>query len=713
MADLIGDIWGSVTSWAEGAAKPIFGSTTVSQPAQVDEWGGQTPGATIESFKGPESVPSSQIGQLYSDEGGVSAPLPVEPTATIDSSTKSGGADYTPKYVSSESGIVDMSGGKPSAIITQTTEAPKPDISKYYGDESAITHAAYVKTSDLGDTKTQEKIASGLTPEQALAEQYAGAVESGDTRAASYYENEFKKAQGSNIALSGEYHAAARESGLPQAVNPFENVADISLANLQKLESATPSTSYYNRGDMGTFKEMASLTPQFKASEMLKSANVEAIAERSGDLGDYGRLTSYSSTYGILPLETQQAIGAKAATSPYNAEGQGWEIHPEAMEKFSDKLMKNLGYGTGAEVTEAGSTKGISDWTANKELLGGATTAEKLGQSEITPPTFTGGSVAEGVVSKVATLPVGEKGANVALTFTPLGKGSGALTGNTAESLVGIFPKNAPEGTKISVIPEFGKLAGEGFGAGIGTLVGGGVGTVVGSAAGGFLGENVGKLLASVSGKTGVSVEGPRIESPKNTTPGLEISTEVPSPASKTNTLSWGDANLRKTGVYLPEFKAFGYDVGGQVGSGENIRGQSVYSPGFWGGYTLEPLPFAGTAMSNPRRSKPSHPRIERMIRKPGSGKISLIPKVNASINQAFGGIDLVKVRSPSITTAIKSVGNVKSGKSSGSKDILGHIDIPSIKGAAAKTKKKNISKNIENIVGSISTSTIIKKKVK
>jgi hypothetical protein len=186
--------------------------------------------------------------------------------------------------------------------VAPTYAAPTPDT---------LARADYTKPSDLGDTETQRLVREqGASVEQALKIQADNAT---NERARAYYENELRKAIQSNISVSGEYHYRAMKSGLPQAINPFENVADLSL-------KAVGSGSF----KLGSYK----------------TADIDALAQAkaTGDTGAYGKLKSYSSVYGDLSVAEQQDIARLVAKSrpDYAVDETQMKLAPVA---------KDFGYG--------------------------------------------------------------------------------------------------------------------------------------------------------------------------------------------------------------------------------------------------------------------------------------------------------------------------------------------------------------------------------
>jgi hypothetical protein len=289
------DIFG----WMGGAASAV--GSYLTQPAS-------SPGQTTDEY----AMPATPVSVAPSE---VSAP--VQPVIPENVSVVTGSRDESGEY---------------RPISTDTSQpSTQSFVERYVAPTQEITRSDYVSISDLGDTKTQAMMKDkGYSVEQALSTQLDEARASGKSGAARYYQNELDKALESKIGLSSEYHAAAQESGLPQAPNPFEYVGDLSKQLLYKSAgvSNVPGTG---------------LQPQYQGS-MMKDVNILTKAARTGEMGDYGKLGKpYSSAYGILSLETQQDIGRTAAATA-RAKGIGWDVDEHAMDRFTPELKKSAGF---------------------------------------------------------------------------------------------------------------------------------------------------------------------------------------------------------------------------------------------------------------------------------------------------------------------------------------------------------------------------------
>lgn len=278
----------------------------------------------------------SALDKYLGGTGGEAIPTGAQQTMTTDEyampATQEVSANIEPVIPANQTIVTnsrDQSGEyRP---VTEDTSAPSRQsfVESYVAPKEEISRIDYTKQSDLGDSKTQELMKQGYSPEQALAMQRDIAREAGNSRAVSYYQNEYDKALQSNIALSSAYHHDAMKSGLPQAPNPFAYAGDLALMGIYKSQGVS------NVAGTG-------LLPRFEGS-LLKDANIITKAERTGEMGDYKYLgRPFSSSEGILSLARQQKIGEDAATSKFNPEP--WTVDRNIMSKYTPELVKGAGF---------------------------------------------------------------------------------------------------------------------------------------------------------------------------------------------------------------------------------------------------------------------------------------------------------------------------------------------------------------------------------
>lgn len=266
--------------------------------------------------------------QFRMDDSGTSMEqVPIEPMRAAQAIPVDTGSYFNPV---SESGDINR-----SVFLTDTGAPPAQTFLGTYVPEARITTLAGYTTGDRGDTKTAllEK-EYGYSPMQALAMQEDAAKASGDKAAARYYRGEWERAQRDvEVGASQESYEKAK-SGIAQAPNTQEYAADLARSALWRSQGVV-NVPGFTRDGSGALKS------EFKPFEgsMLAESNVITKAMRTGDMGPYGTLGKpFSSVYGTLDLDTQQAISRQAAkTAGWNYEAE--DVASPVREKYENPLV--------------------------------------------------------------------------------------------------------------------------------------------------------------------------------------------------------------------------------------------------------------------------------------------------------------------------------------------------------------------------------------
>ena len=156
-----------------------------------------------------------------------------------------------------------------------------------------------------------------------------------------YYETLRTQAWTTRTGESAGYHTWAQKSGLPQAANPFEYTADLMTYAekgypTQRKDVFSP-VNYEMLGLAEGKGAQAYSTLAEQQYDLRGAADVIARAERSGDMGPYGQLRSWSSYGGELGLGEQQSIAIKAAErrgEPYSLDS--WGATPQALGRLGE-----------------------------------------------------------------------------------------------------------------------------------------------------------------------------------------------------------------------------------------------------------------------------------------------------------------------------------------------------------------------------------------
>lgn len=214
----------------------------------------------------------------------------------------------------------------------------------FYGDIiSNANRPGYTPIHTLGDITTQDLIFGyGYSPLQATIIQAAIASNKFDATATRFYGNEAQKAFQDVVEISSGYHAWAKQTGLPQAPNPYEYAGDLALAVLKGTNEKSKSsvygeapinTSILNLPNGQGLQDVAwnaavgydrSGKYSVDYSKFLVASDVVTEAIISGNMGPYAALGKpYSSEYETLSLAQQQEIATGVARA------QGYAVHPE------------------------------------------------------------------------------------------------------------------------------------------------------------------------------------------------------------------------------------------------------------------------------------------------------------------------------------------------------------------------------------------------
>jgi len=216
-------------------------------------------------------------------------------------------------------------------------------------DYSVQGRAGY--SSSLGDSGTQALMQQGYSPSQSLLMQMEQAKSTTTLSDDRFFASEYQKSMQNVVEASSGYHSWAKDTGIPQAANPFEYSGDLALSLLKGTsgksgaQATTPTDltvlGMTGRGaqDISWDAARGGVAPDY--SSLIGPTNVLSRAMSEGIMGDYGKLGSYSSGYGSLDLFTQQKVGYKAAKSA------GWDTNLDILGDNPAHQSKELGFGLG------------------------------------------------------------------------------------------------------------------------------------------------------------------------------------------------------------------------------------------------------------------------------------------------------------------------------------------------------------------------------
>lgn len=223
---------------------------------------------------------------------------------------------------------------------------------------SAFSHRADVY--EPIDQAQRNLMAQGLTQGQAAEKLRYEAQQRGDYASERKYETARTQAWTTSTGKSAEYHYQAIKSGLPQAPNPYERSADLFTYAEKGYPTRRADTfspvDYTQLGLTGGQGGQAFIwkRDEDRKYDLRGAMDVVAKAQRSGGMGEYGNLGKpTSSTYGILSLEDQQAVGRYVNENPAHNmltdDSAMSKFTPEVRNMDRGKYVPSMGIGTAVE----------------------------------------------------------------------------------------------------------------------------------------------------------------------------------------------------------------------------------------------------------------------------------------------------------------------------------------------------------------------------
>ena len=300
-------------------------ATTVDNPGNANLGGNSSNGAYTPTYTDPRT------GMVFASK---------EIAASLGYTSESPVNPYNPLTQPGSYSNYQLS--HPESVAIQQSVAQKQADAA-----NAVTnYAAYSK--DLGNAATQQIMADkNLNYSQALLLQTENAK---SLHEQNYYQNEYQKSIQNFAATSAATHAWAVSTGLPTGPNPYEYTGDLALGILKGYggksgaQIVTPTDlSVLNLpngiGIQDAVWNQSVGRGKVDYSGYNYATDVLARAAATGEMGIYGTLKSYSSTYGDLSIPQQQDIAIAAAKTA------GWNVYPEKLAENPAYGFYGLGYG--------------------------------------------------------------------------------------------------------------------------------------------------------------------------------------------------------------------------------------------------------------------------------------------------------------------------------------------------------------------------------
>ena len=275
--------------------------------------------------------------------------------------------------------------------------------------------AQYLNRQDIyavTDRAQLALMATGMTQYQAAESLRVQAQNMGNRSQERYYDTLGMQAWTSQTGKSAAYHTWSADTNLPQKANPYEYSADLLTYVMkgyptQDKEKFSP-VNYEVLNLAGGKGQQAYVWTNDKY-DLRFAMDVVARVEKSGELGPYGQLKSYSSGYGYLDIGFQQGIAAKVDAGRAIPEGVSWSVWGATQDKgiFIPSVQQNTAK---ASVAQPNPTYGGVTFTSIA-LLG-------KGVAPISPSQVAASMEAGGYSSAIGAAVANVKGERVGITPT-------------------------------------------------------------------------------------------------------------------------------------------------------------------------------------------------------------------------------------------------------------------------------------------------------
>lgn len=350
----------AITSTASEVAKPVVSAVqSVISPNVDSVESGPTPDYTMPTPNIQPNIPSTPITNLPSGiketqpgamnalvQSGIVSPTVTSPQTNVTAQrvafTDAPGirGNITPEmakyFVESTTPLT------PSVLVSTTTQTPQKTITPQQSVlASTQARAGYYDPMELGDSITQARARElinlqykpGTTQpfnsyedavRYALEEQRQSATDSTSKR---FYANELSKSIEEPIERASEYHALAKETGLPQAANPYEYQADLAV-ELLKGAPATRSDvfspvsgemSKYLPGGREGIQQYQWNTALGKNENVSFMPGLAALQAAEGIEGPYGALYGGTGAESITPERVERVTTSWQTNVPSSA----------------------------------------------------------------------------------------------------------------------------------------------------------------------------------------------------------------------------------------------------------------------------------------------------------------------------------------------------------------------------------------------------------
>jgi hypothetical protein len=232
----------------------------------------------------------------------------------------------------------------------------------------------------------------GYTPEQSAEMLRVDAAKRQDYAAERKYETLRQQADATTVSVSSGYHHWAKDTGIPQAPNPFEYAGDLALyaekgyprKESERFSPVDPTVLNLSEGRGG--QDYVWLSNEQRNYDLRPAMDTIAQAKRSGTMGAYGQLGSPSSSkYGILSLEDQQDIARYVNENPTH-QANGFRTNDEIANQRTDEIVNSWrgAYVSSVKPTFQSQAQAKKGYLTEQEMFAGATEQTVLRPSDTT-----------------------------------------------------------------------------------------------------------------------------------------------------------------------------------------------------------------------------------------------------------------------------------------------------------------------------------------
>jgi hypothetical protein len=224
----------------------------------------------------------------------------------------------------------------------------------------------------------------GYTPEQSAEMLRVDAAKRQDYAAERKYETLRQQANATTVSTASGYHHWAKDTGIPQAANPFEYAGDLALyaekgyprKESEKFSPVDPTVLNLREGRGG--QDYVWLPDSERNYDLRGAMDTIAQAKRSGTMGAYGQLGAPSSSkYGTLSLADQQDIARYVNENPTH-QAMGFRTNDEIANQRTDEILNSWRGAYVSSVNPTVQSQAKKGYLTDQEMFAGAAPGKEV-----------------------------------------------------------------------------------------------------------------------------------------------------------------------------------------------------------------------------------------------------------------------------------------------------------------------------------------------